>query len=133
MISAFDECLGSVSDKDHLSRILKVEKCVRKGVNLLRRSTHGLNNMHLEIQTTLGRQRDVCIYVCMLLCHNGKFDEDVVVDSFLMCLLTSLSSREFMCLYHHCYNQCTLNQPLVFTHAHTFSLSFFLIPSFTTK
>ena len=56
MISAFDECSGSGSDKDHLSRILKDENCVRKGVNLLRRSTHGLNNMHLEIQTTLGKK-----------------------------------------------------------------------------
>ena len=51
MISAFDECSGSGGDKDHMSRILKDEKCVRKGVNLVRRSTHGLNNMHLEIQT----------------------------------------------------------------------------------
>ena len=51
LTSAFDECSRSGGDKDHMSRILKDEKCVRKGVNLVRRSTHGLKNMHIEIQT----------------------------------------------------------------------------------
>lgn len=51
MIAAFDESSKPADEKKFLDDLLKDDKVIRQGVNLLRRFTHGLQNMYAEIQT----------------------------------------------------------------------------------